>query len=49
MMEKVEKYSILYGLPRRLEEAVKLFYTFQYKKKIGANETVGSICTSFIL
>lgn len=39
-MDQVEKYSALYNLPRKLEEAIKLFYTFQYKKKVGADEEV---------
>jgi len=43
MMEKVEKYAHLYDLPRRLEDAMVHFYTFQYRKKIGASETVGVI------
>ena len=40
MMDKVEKYSSLYGLPRRLEDSIKLFYTFQSRKKIGSEEDV---------
>ena len=40
MMEKVEKYAHLYDLPRKLEDAIVHFYTFQYRKKIGASETV---------
>jgi len=40
MMEKIEKYANLYELPRKLEESVKLFYTFQHKKKLDSSETV---------
>jgi len=42
-MDKVEKYASLYELPRSLEDAIKLFYTLQYKKKIGANEMVRTV------
>lgn len=42
MMDKVEKYVAMYNLPRNLEEAMKLFYTFQYRKKVGADEEVSS-------
>jgi len=40
MMEKVEKYASLYEIPRKLEDAIKLFYTFQYKKKVGSSDSV---------
>ena len=40
MMEKIEKYANLYELPRKLEDSVKLFYTFQHKKKLDSSETV---------
>lgn len=39
-MDQVEKYSAMYNLPRKLEDAIKLFHTFQYKKKVGADEEV---------
>jgi len=40
MMEKVEQYATLYDLPRKLEDSIKLYYTFQYKKKVGSSEMV---------
>jgi len=42
IMDKVEKYADLYGLPSKLEDAMKMFYTFQYKKKVGSEEEVGN-------
>jgi hypothetical protein len=47
LMDKVERYAKLHELPRKLEDSIKLFYTFQHRKKI--NEVGHCLPPSIIL
>jgi hypothetical protein len=38
LMVKVERYAKMHDLPRKLQESIKLYFTFQHNNRIGEHE-----------
>jgi hypothetical protein len=41
---QVERYARMHQLPRKVEESIKLYFTFQHQRRIGEHEEL-LVCT----